>query len=82
MKIHREMLLFNSFDEENDEKMTMTEKESKNMTRGDKKNTRKRALQICIKQGNCVLALIFLRIFCFHFVPFRFPSISISFRFH
>lgn len=81
MKIHREMLLFNSFDEENDEKMTMTEKESKNMTKEDKK-TLERALQIYIKQGNCVLALIFLRIFCFHFVPFRFPSISISFRFH
>lgn len=81
MKIHREMLHFNGLDEENDEKMTMPEKEFKNMTRGDKEAL-ERALQICIKQGNCVLVLIFPRFFCFHFVPFRFPSISISFRFH
>lgn len=88
MKIHREMLLFNSFDEENDEKMTMTEKESKNMTRGDnKKKTLERESTSNMHQTRklCIGAYFSENLlFSFRSVsfPFNFHFVSFSLIFH
>lgn len=85
MKIHREMLHFNGLDEENDEKMTMPEKESKNMTRGDKKNTRESTSNMHQTRKLCIGAY-FSEILLFSFrsvsFPFNFHFVSFSLIFH